>query len=140
MSTDPEFGGLSIAYDFGPKDAQKTLVILHGFNFHSGIFTLLLPLAEEKGCRIVLVNRRGYPGAAPYSEADWDLIRRSHDETAEGADAMSRFMHNRGGDVHAFLVDFVRTADPPIKKHSIIVVGWSFTAAWPAICRAVLSV
>ena len=79
---------------------------------------------------MILVNRRGYPGTTPYSEADWDLIHRSQNEMDDGAMAMSQFMHDRGGDVHAFLVDFIRTANPPIKQNSIIVAGWSFTSAW----------
>ncbi|KAL1745732.1 Alpha/Beta hydrolase protein [Schizophyllum fasciatum] len=51
-----------------PKSPEyTTIVILHGYKWHSAVFARLLPLARTRGIRIICVNRRGYPNSTPYT-------------------------------------------------------------------------
>ncbi|KAI1789105.1 hypothetical protein LXA43DRAFT_1155890 [Ganoderma leucocontextum] len=64
---------LGIFHDTGAPEGSAdytTLVILHGYIWHSAIFTRLIPLTKENNTRLILLNRRGYPGSAPYTEQE----------------------------------------------------------------------
>ncbi|KAL5537017.1 hypothetical protein ACEPAF_840 [Sanghuangporus sanghuang] len=63
-----------------PPDAvalYTTLIIVHGTGSHGQIFRRLLPLAPKHNVRLVLVNRRDYPGSSPYIEEDLSKARAS---------------------------------------------------------------
>ncbi|KAI0761772.1 hypothetical protein BD413DRAFT_616770 [Trametes elegans] len=71
------FGGLHVLSDTGPPDGQDvytTLVFIHGYVWHGGAFGKLLPLAPHFGCRIIVLNRRDYPGASPYTAEERALL------------------------------------------------------------------
>ncbi|EIW57458.1 uncharacterized protein TRAVEDRAFT_29546 [Trametes versicolor FP-101664 SS1] len=119
-----------------------TVVILHGFTWHSGIFTKLLPLAHPHNVRIVLVNRRDYLGSKPYIEEDRALLPElSPEEWADAAqvvvagEKMKAFMRERAREVHDLLVELVRggnvvVADRSKNTGGIVVAGWSLGGSW----------
>ncbi|KAI4520758.1 alpha/beta-hydrolase [Schizophyllum commune Loenen D] len=47
--------------------AYSTIVIFHGYRWHSAVFDRLLPLAPSHNIRLICVNRRGYPGTTPFT-------------------------------------------------------------------------
>ncbi|KAL1683390.1 Alpha/Beta hydrolase protein [Schizophyllum commune] len=50
--------------------AYSTIVIFHGYRWHSAVFDRLLPLAPSHNVRLICVNRRGYPGTTPFTPED----------------------------------------------------------------------
>ncbi|KAL5496029.1 hypothetical protein ACEPAH_3122 [Sanghuangporus vaninii] len=65
-----KYGHFAIRDSGVPNESHDyvTLVLLHGFAWHSGIFSRLLPLATKFNSRIILVNRRDYPSSDPLDE------------------------------------------------------------------------
>ncbi|KAI0628897.1 hypothetical protein C8Q77DRAFT_1067320 [Trametes polyzona] len=107
-----------------------TVVIIHGFAWHSGVFKKLMPLAKRANSRIVLLNRRDYPSSDPYTHSELETIRRlSATPPSPGASAETEaFMRDRGREIYDYLVDFVRRERiPPARgnKGGIVIVGWS---------------
>ncbi|KAJ2984730.1 hypothetical protein NUW54_g10400 [Trametes sanguinea] len=65
-------GGLHVFADSGAPDGldhYPTVIVVHGYVWHGGIFFKVLPLARSRGARVILLNRKDYPGAASYSAA-----------------------------------------------------------------------
>ncbi|KAI0265827.1 hypothetical protein BC834DRAFT_154529 [Gloeopeniophorella convolvens] len=146
-------GALEFAYeDSGPLGgAYTTLVMVHGTGFHAGIFGPMMPFAAENGVRLILVNRRDYPGSTPFSDAE--LADLGSPDPATRANALAQ----QGTDIGLFLAWLVREARiPPVRtardgtqRGGIALVAWSLahTAlagllahahALPADARAVL--
>ncbi|KAI0772232.1 hypothetical protein BC629DRAFT_1583255 [Irpex lacteus] len=99
--------------DFPPPPDVKdytTLIILHGFAWHS-IFMRLVPFAEQKNCRLVLVNRRDYPDAT----------------AAEALSELLLYTKVRAQEFHDFLCTFIQ--NETIAEDSVVVAGWSFAHA-----------
>ncbi|TCD60255.1 hypothetical protein EIP91_010456 [Steccherinum ochraceum] len=118
--------GVFASHDTGPpKDTPvyTTLFILHGYSFHSDIFTRLIPLAETSRCRLVLVNRRGYPGAEPFTPQEISNLKAAGE--AGRVDEVRTFCKERAREIYEFLTDFVQTEKIP-KDGGIILSGWSF--------------
>ncbi|KAH9933990.1 uncharacterized protein BXZ73DRAFT_77100 [Epithele typhae] len=118
-----------------------TLVLLHGFVWHSGTFARLLPLATSYNARVILVNRPGYPDAPQYTDEECALLKDvcalSDDPTtlADRHDKLLDFMKDRAREVYDFLgglviVGDVTPADKAQNKGGIVVGGWSCGAAW----------
>ncbi|KAI9061797.1 alpha/beta-hydrolase [Trametes sanguinea] len=115
-----------------------TLVLLHGYSWHSGIFSKLIPLAGKYNVRIVLVNRRDYPGSEPLTDAERALLPspalENTSDAAQLATAlknMETFMKDRARELYDFLVQLVKDGnipapDPENTKGGIILAGWSF--------------
>lgn len=159
--------GLHIHHDSGvPKGSSNytTLVLLHGYAWYSresrlpmytspyhaltsipffaAIFARLLPLARQKNLRVVLVNRRDYPGTIPYTPAELALLPESLTTPISGPEeleasrvSISFFMKHRGHELLRFLAEFARTqniphADPANNAGGIIVAGWSMGIIW----------
>ncbi|KAI0779996.1 hypothetical protein C8Q74DRAFT_1197581 [Fomes fomentarius] len=137
--------GLHIHHDSGaPKGSSNytTLVLLHGYAWYSPIFARLLPLARQKNLRVVLVNRRDYPGTVPYTPAELALLPESLTTPISGPEeleasrvSISFFMKHRGHELLRFLAEFARTqniphADPANNAGGIIVAGWSMGIIW----------
>jgi pimeloyl-ACP methyl ester carboxylesterase len=149
MASRSKYGGLAITTDTGAPegvDNYITLILLHGFSFHSGksvcssttdmhvnveegIFERLVPLAAQYKCRLVLVNRRGYINADPYTDEDLNLLREAQNGTPQGKESMTKFMPDRGRDVYEFLVDFIRNEESPLENR-IVLAGWSYSSCW----------
>ncbi|KAI0370680.1 hypothetical protein BV20DRAFT_943422 [Pilatotrama ljubarskyi] len=138
--------GLHILHDSGVPNGSTdytTLVMLHGYAWHSGIFSKLLPLATQYNARIILVNRRDYPGARPYSEEERALLpvlspegsAYGEAEMTEAKEKLKQFMKGRAREVYNLLVELVANEDLPAaqpkeNKGGIVVAGWSFGTAW----------
>ncbi|OSD03769.1 hypothetical protein PYCCODRAFT_1434156 [Trametes coccinea BRFM310] len=115
-----------------------TLVLLHGYSWHSGIFSRLIPLAEKYNVRIILLNRRDYPGSKPLTDAEHALLPstalESTDDAAQLAttlENMETFMRDRARELYDFFVHLVEDGNIPApdsqnKAGGIIIAGWSF--------------
>ncbi|KAH9856243.1 hypothetical protein C2E23DRAFT_772694 [Lenzites betulinus] len=137
-------GPLHILQDSGVPGASNdytTLVLVHGYAWHSGIFSKLIPLAVTYNVRIILLNRRDYPGADAYTAAERTLVTLSpeaKDDAAEAAVAKKSgetFLRERGRELHDFLVELVRNEvvrpmDPTNNTGGIVISGWSFGTIW----------
>ncbi|KZV59929.1 hypothetical protein PENSPDRAFT_694721 [Peniophora sp. CONT] len=131
-TSDDSGSGIQLYYeDSGaPPDCAvyTTLVFLHGTGFSGAIFHRLLPFASTIGLRLVLVNRRDYPGTTPLSDNDISLV-------AEGSsqEENEEFLFERALELTRFLAWFVREGNvPPIsnsgtdeRKGGLSIVAWS---------------
>lgn len=89
----------------------------------------MLPLAESHNSRIVLVNRRDYPGAIPYSDEEMHLLSSTMLDTPEAAANIKLFAEARAREVYDFLVHLVKTENIPVDG-GIVLAGWSLGAVW----------
>ncbi|OBZ73446.1 hypothetical protein A0H81_06664 [Grifola frondosa] len=116
--------------DYGapPSNTQNytTLVMLHGGAVHSATFRRLIPFAHQNNIRLVLVNRRGYPGTTPFTASELQCIY-----TAD-LPAQSDLLRSQGAYVAEFLLWFIRKEGIPPKLDTdgeksggISVLGWS---------------
>ncbi|KAI0035647.1 hypothetical protein K488DRAFT_42771 [Vararia minispora EC-137] len=135
--------------DSGPLRGQYlTIFFVHGLGFTSGIFSRMLYFAKRKNVRLVLVNRRDYPGSKPYT--DEELVCLSSDEPSVCALALRAL----AVEYAAFLAWFIQTRRTP-SRHidgtgGIALVAWSlahmltcplmaYPEALPDDVRAILS-
>ncbi|OSC98842.1 hypothetical protein PYCCODRAFT_1438830 [Trametes coccinea BRFM310] len=132
-------GGLYVFQDSGiPRnsDHYTTLVLTHGYAWHSGIFTKMIPFAEKYNTRIVLLNRRDYPGARPYTDQELAFVQPANAETDEDArEGPWLFMRDRAAELYEWLAIAVKEGTIlPVDHHTniggVIVAGWSFGAVW----------
>ncbi|PIL34449.1 hypothetical protein GSI_03225 [Ganoderma sinense ZZ0214-1] len=148
MPSDGSTGSrLGVFHDTGaPQDSTDftTLVILHGHNWHGGTFSRLIPLAASSGynTRLVLLNRRDYPGSTPYTDEERAMVAKLTPDDSEDAAMLAkagvrfgRFLRDRAREVFDFLEDLVRHDHIPPAQHSkntggIVVAGWSLGALW----------
>ncbi|KAI0365121.1 alpha/beta-hydrolase [Pilatotrama ljubarskyi] len=113
-----------------------TVVIIHGWGWHSGSFKRLIPFAKPHNARVVLVNRRDYPGSDPYTPEELATPARlatTPDVSPETAAEAEAFMRDRAREVFDFLTDFVRRERIPRARENtggIVVVGWSLGSLW----------
>ncbi|KAJ8488426.1 hypothetical protein ONZ51_g3568 [Trametes cubensis] len=112
-----------------------TVVVLHGWGWHGGVFRKMLPLAAQSNARLVLVNRRDYPGSEPYTpEERATLIRLATGAPSPESDAEAQaFMRDRVKEFYDYLVDFVRRENIPRPQGNtggLIIAGWSLASAW----------
>ncbi|KAH9850273.1 Alpha/Beta hydrolase protein [Lenzites betulinus] len=119
-----------------------TVVILHGYGFHSAIFEKLVPLGAPKNSRIILVNRRDYPGSKPYTPEELALISArplgdiaTADSIAAAKRDVDAFMLARGQEVYELLEGLVKAGSIPVadrenNKGGIVVAGWSLGTGW----------
>ncbi|KAA1472408.1 hypothetical protein DENSPDRAFT_821206 [Dentipellis sp. KUC8613] len=115
--------------DSGPLDGipYTTMVIVHGSGYHSAIFHKMLPFAAQNQLRMVLVNRRDYPGSTPESEEELKAV-------APGAtrESQSEFVAAKGIELAGLLSWFIKTQGIPAVqtvdgkvKGGIVLVMWS---------------
>ncbi|KAH9890434.1 Alpha/Beta hydrolase protein [Cubamyces lactineus] len=112
-----------------------TVVVLHGWGWHGGVFRKLLPLAAQSNARVVLVNRRDYPGSEPYTpEQRATLVRLASAAPSPETDAEAQaFFRDLVKEFYDFLVDFVRRENiprPQGETGGLIIAGWSLASAW----------
>ncbi|KAF4612537.1 hypothetical protein D9613_012770 [Agrocybe pediades] len=105
-----------------PDDLNyKTLLIIHGHTFHSGSFRRIASIAPSKSMRIVCVNRRGYPGTSPYTEAQKKAIVSGTD------DERSNVLQQLGTELALFIDALIRECSIS-SNGGITVAGWSMGA------------
>ncbi|KDQ57501.1 hypothetical protein JAAARDRAFT_47456 [Jaapia argillacea MUCL 33604] len=89
------------------SSVYTTVVILHGTSYHLGTFRRLIPYAAQHNLRLVLVNRRDYPGSSPTSPDELGkLASPDKDVQAEG-------MKDMGLEIAAFLEWYIKNQDVP---------------------------
>ncbi|EJF62060.1 hypothetical protein DICSQDRAFT_169637 [Dichomitus squalens LYAD-421 SS1] len=151
-STQSTGSRLGVLHDTGiPPGSEDytTLVVLHGHNWHSGTFSKVIPLASINNTRLILVNRRGYPGSTPFTDEELATIPKltpdANEDTLEDArEELGLFMRDRAREVYDLLEDIVRQdnippAQPEKNTGGIILAGWSFGALWMNALMAYVS-
>lgn len=86
----------------------------------------------------MLVNRRDYPGSAPFTEAELTLLPSQPldaDNLAAAKEKLQAFMKAQARELYDFLEILVEGGDVPAadRKNNtggIVVAGWSMGAAW----------
>lgn len=86
----------------------------------------------------MLVNRRDYPGSAPFTEAERALLPSQpldSDALAAAREKLQTFMKAQARELYDFLEILVEGGDvPPADRKDntggIVVAGWSMGAAW----------
>lgn len=97
------------------------------YAYPSGIFGPMLPFAAANRVRLILVNRRDYPGSTPLSDAELAELGSPDLETR------ARALAQQGLDIGLFLAWLVREENiPPVstdrdgnKQGGIALVAWS---------------
>ncbi|TFK81803.1 hypothetical protein K466DRAFT_557458 [Polyporus arcularius HHB13444] len=113
-----------------------TLVVIHGWGFHGGNFKKLIPLASKSDARIVLPNRRDYPGSIPFTTEERAEFARLADTPAGSPGATERMevvMKERAREFYDYLVDLVKAGGvvrAQGKKGGLVLAGWSLGATW----------
>ena len=89
--------------------------------------------------RIVLVNRRDYPGSLPFDDNELttlkDAVALLDSDPAASRAKLVPFMRERAREVYDMLLEFVANNDIPqanarANAGGIILGGWSFASAW----------
>ncbi|KAH9940404.1 uncharacterized protein BXZ73DRAFT_98840 [Epithele typhae] len=147
--------GLHAAFDSGPPSDSTdytTIVTIHGYGWHSGIFAHLLPVAHAQNARVIAVNRRDYPGTTPYPASERALLTAvppsdsnepepepypsgSPEEISETRTKMLEFARLRAHELLAFCEELVRerglpAARPTENRGGIVLIGWSLGIVW----------
>ena len=95
----------------------------------------MIPYARKLRTRLVLVNRRDYPGAQPYSEQARRLLSPGTADPDALRSSMSCFMKDRALEFAAFLAGLVQEGGiaPAQRRRNaggIVLVGWSMGGLW----------
>ena len=114
-----------------------------------GTFAKTIPLASNYNTRLILLNRRGYPGSTAFSDDELSALPElSHypgeDALEDAKKKLGVFLRARAREVFDFLEDLVRRDDiPPANPErtagGIVVAGWSFGALWMISLMAYVS-
>ncbi|KAJ7595600.1 Alpha/Beta hydrolase protein [Mycena floridula] len=125
--------GINFFYlDSGPPPgavAYNTIVFLHGHTFHGATFKRLVEPARADNIRLILPNRRSYPGTTPYTSEELESLESGKPDRAE-------VLLNQGIYL-ALLVDGL------IQKHQlhpgkVAVGGWSLGV--PFLCAFIRAI
>ena len=93
--------------------------------FLPGIFSRILPLAHKHHVRVLLFNRRGYPGSRPFDREELEVLDHA---APDAVTKLEEFMRARGKELHDALLDFATKEH--LAPKSIILTGWSFGTGW----------
>ncbi|KZS94234.1 alpha/beta-hydrolase [Sistotremastrum niveocremeum HHB9708] len=106
-----------------PTPNYKTLVIVHGYSWHSAVFSRLLPLAPKHGIRLICVNRRDFPSSTPYAPQEIDPVR-----TGDAQD-YAKFMNARAQELGRFIHHLLEVEGIPgldeKGQGGVSLLGWS---------------
>lgn len=91
-----------------------------------------MPFAPHYNTRIILVNRRDYPGSTPLTDSERQLLASSLPDTAEAAENIRSYMKHRARELYDFLCEFAVSEDIPkiSGQRGITLVGWSLGATF----------
>ncbi|KAI0091390.1 hypothetical protein BDY19DRAFT_983760 [Irpex rosettiformis] len=104
--------GLFAIHDTGKPPGVEhytTLFIVHGFAWHGAVFARMIPFANTHKTRLVLVNRRDYPGAVPYTASERAALHASQNPDTTPAGALTTLLsyaQTRALEFHDFLRSF----------------------------------
>lgn len=134
--------------DTGPpaisNEPYTTLIVVHGTLFHGGekvlarnemlgdlchpsnpaVFNRLLPLASQYNIRLVLVNRREYPGSSLFTDEDLNKLKNKDDAVH------IEFARERAEEIATFINVFkdqegIAEASPDGRSGGVSLMGWS---------------
>ena len=124
-------------------DMASTEVSFHSYSFihapntyHTGNFKKFIPLAPKFNARVVLVNRRDYPGSAPFTSeerAEFARLASTPAGAPGAAEAMELIMKERARELYDYLVQLVKrggVVPAQGKKGGLVLAGWSLGATW----------
>ncbi|PPQ73073.1 hypothetical protein CVT26_014639 [Gymnopilus dilepis] len=103
------------------KEDYETIIVIHGHTYHSGTFSPMLQASSSLGYRVILPNRRLYPGSTPYTKEELASF-----EPTASPDATTAEFLKQG----EYLLLFVNNV---IKEHGlkkVLLVGWSLGTAF----------
>lgn len=88
------------------------------------VFKRLLPLAAALNLRLVIVNRRDYPGSSLYEGEELDIIK---EDNITGNDGFGR---RQAGELARFIKTFIEKEDVPKpssdgKDGGVVLLSWS---------------
>ncbi|KAJ7162772.1 Alpha/Beta hydrolase protein [Mycena crocata] len=114
-----------------------TIIAVHGLNYNNVVFKRVQALSAAQNIRFVAINRRGYEGSTPLTEAQCMLPVTGTDEDRE------RFWHSRGVELANFVDAFIQTNNlPPISTDGttggVVLLGWSFGSLFTASAIAAI--
>ncbi|KAH9851838.1 Alpha/Beta hydrolase protein [Lenzites betulinus] len=124
------------------RDDYTTLVVVHGYVWHAATFAKLLPHAAAQGVRIILLNRREYPGTTQYTEEERAGLPpipeeplTDENEIRSARQMLLSFMRDRALELYHTIQDIVTeraipAARPESHTGGIVLVGWSMGATW----------
>jgi pimeloyl-ACP methyl ester carboxylesterase len=98
------------------KDDYITIVVIHGHAYHSGTFIPILEAGKSLGYRVILPNRRLYPGSTTYTKEEAEAL-----EPTNPPEVVAKASLKQG----VYLILFVNNV---IKEHDlkkVILTGWS---------------
>ncbi|KIY73539.1 hypothetical protein CYLTODRAFT_416917 [Cylindrobasidium torrendii FP15055 ss-10] len=120
-----------------------TLIFVHGSGFCSKSFTNGFPYAARSNIRLVLINRRHYPGSSRYTDKEIESL------AAGEQGALELIAKDMAGFIRWFIENKnIPKASADFSKGGIAVLGWSMGAAttlapfaWPdAVGKETLSI
>ncbi|KAI0641979.1 hypothetical protein C8Q79DRAFT_265895 [Trametes meyenii] len=143
-------GGLHVVMDSGaPADRSDytSLVVIHGYVGHGGeycsalgvSYRKLIPLANSFKVRVILLNRRDYPGATPYTPQERAVLLSVPEDPPTGngeiltvRQKLEKFMRDRAKELYESLQALVseRGLPPASDTGGIILAGGSLGSAW----------
>ncbi|KAI0675557.1 hypothetical protein C8Q78DRAFT_988127 [Trametes maxima] len=135
-------GGLHVVKDSGPpagRNDYATLVIIHGYVGHGAMYSKLIPLASPFKIRIILLNRRDYPGAIPYTVEEravlppvLDTLPTDPKELAAARQKLENFMRDRAKELYQSLQGLISEHDLPPASDTggIVLAGGSLGSVW----------
>ena len=102
---------------------------------HIASFAPTLAAATKLGARLVVLNRRDYPGSAPYTPEEKAQLNGAFQTSPEEGQAILRpFMKERAREIHEFIAASV--AQEGIKPADeaggggVVLAGWSLGVYW----------
>ncbi|EIM89469.1 alpha/beta-hydrolase [Stereum hirsutum FP-91666 SS1] len=130
FSTTPHgpFGVCDTGIPSDTGHSYVTLLLIHGFAWHGGNFARLLPHASSYGIRIILLNRRDYPGSSPLTDDQHSRLHQSLSDDDDSRANIQQHMNEQAKELYDFLEAFAR--EEKLAPRSMIVGGWSFGSAW----------
>ena len=96
------------------------------------MFDRLEPFAGKHGVRLVLVNRRDFPGAEPYAADERSLLIEAQG-SLEALTMLHSYMCERARELYDFLALFVKQEGiRPVdgSQGGVSLVTWSFGSTW----------
>jgi len=110
------------AYEFGYYDSgaptnpdYSTIIVVHGNTYHAATFLTLFDGASAHNLRVILVQRRLYPGSSPWTDEETKFV-------THGTEEERQTVLDRDGELLALFVDNM-ICDYNLKK--VAILAWS---------------
>ncbi|KAK7056283.1 hypothetical protein VNI00_002836 [Paramarasmius palmivorus] len=120
-----------------------TIFAVHGMLFSGAVFKKLLPICLESNIRLVVINRRDYPGSTALTEDELGVFSDTSESLEQNARRVD-FTRARGLELITFMDLFIQEHNlPPIsevngkKIGGVALLGWSLgnASTMPAIAE-----